>query len=155
MGMLATGLAWLNEQLAEHARVEMTFIRKSGGVVSSVTVLVTPTTPESPPITPGGAPINPSVFERDIIVRLTDLADVLGTTMPSERDVFVETIGGRTLVYKITQPAMGGPRYEWVSGDRGPEALIRIHTKLSGIVTGYIGPLTLGAMTVAGSGTVS
>jgi hypothetical protein len=145
--LLADGLAWLNEQLAEHAAVTMRFHRKG----QSVEVKVLPRKPATPPIAPGGAPLNPSIYERDLDVRLADLASVLGTTMPSSRDYFTEVIGGRTFVYKITEPMGGGPRFDWVNGDRGPNARILIHTKQTGIASGE-GSLGLGALAMAGVG---
>ncbi len=148
--LLANGMAWLNEQLAEHVAVTMRFHRKG----QSVEVKVIPRTPQTPPISPGGAPLNPSIYERDLDVRLADLASVLGTTMPSSFDYFTEEVNGRKVVYKITQPIGGGPRFDWVNGDRGPEARIRIHTKQTGAATGE-GELSLGKQALAGNGTLT
>lgn len=148
--LLANGMAWLNEQLAEHVAVTMRFHRKG----QNCEVQVIPRTPSIPPISPGGAPLNPSIYERDLDVRLADLVSVLGTTMPSSFDFFTEEINGRKVVYKITQPIGGGPRFDWVNGDRGPEARIRIHTKQTGVATGE-GNLTLGEQAVAGNGTLT
>ncbi len=148
--LLATGMAWLNEQLAEHAAVTMRFHRKA----QSVEVQVIARRPATPPISPGGAPLNPSIYERDLDVRLADLASVLGTTMPSSSDYFSEQVDGRLVVYKITQPLGGGPRFDWVSGDRGPEARIRIHAKQTGAATGE-GDLNLGKQALAGNGTLT
>jgi hypothetical protein len=148
--LLANGMAWLNDQLAEHVAVTMRFHRKG----QSCEVRVIPRKPVTPPISPGGAPINPSIYERDLDVRLADLASVLGTTMPSSFDYFTEVVSGRTVVYKITQPIGGGPRFDWVNGDRGPEARILIHTKQTGVSTGE-GGLKLGKQAVAGNGALS
>ncbi len=112
--LLANGMAWLNGQLAEHVAVTMRFHRKG----LSVAVQVIPRTPATAPISPGGAPLNPSIYERDLDVRLADLVGVLGMTMPSSFDYFTEEINGRKVVYKITQPIGGGPRFDWVNGDR-------------------------------------
>lgn len=148
--LLANGMAWLNEQLAEHAAVTMRFHRK--GLSMNVQVVVR--RPQTPPISTAGAPLNPSIYERDLDIRLADLVSILGTTMPATSDYFTEEINGRLIVYKVAQPIGGGPRFDWVSGDRGPEARIRIHTKQSEAATG-IGNLMLGNLVTAGFGALA
>jgi hypothetical protein len=148
--LLANSMAWLNEQLAEYVAVTMQFHRKG----QSVEVQVIARRPQTPPISSAGAPLNPSINERDLDVRLADLATVLGTTMPTSMDYFTEEINGRQVIYKVTQPIGGGPRFDWVSGDRGPEARIRIHTKQSETATGD-GDLTFASMAVVGNGTLT
>jgi hypothetical protein len=148
--LLANSMAWLNAQLAEHVAVTMQFHRKAQNVEVQVIVR----RPQTPPIASAGAPLNPSINERDLDVRLADLASVLGTTMPTSTDYFTEVINGRLVIYKVTQPIGGGPRFDWVSGDRGPEARIRIHTKQSETATGD-GALTFASMAVVGNGALT
>jgi hypothetical protein len=148
--LLANGMAWLNEQLAEHVAVTMRFHRRN----LSVEVQVIARRPQTPPISSAGAPLNPSIHERDLDVRLADLVSVLGATLPASSDYFTEQVNGRSVVYKITQPIGGGPRFDWVSGDRGPEARIRIHTKQTEAATGD-GDLAFGSLAVAGNGTLT
>lgn len=145
--LFADGMAWLNEQLAEHVAVTMRFHRRA----QSVEVQVIPRRPQTPPISSAGAPLNPSIYERDLDVRLADLAGVLGSTMPAATDFFTEEVNGRLIVYKIAQPIGGGPRFDWASGDRGPEARIRIHTKQTEAATGN-GDLSFGNLAAAGNG---
>src|SRR5262245_10616142 len=148
--LLANGMAWLNSQLAEHVAVTMRFHRKT----QSVQVQVIVRKPQTPPISSAGPPINPSIYERDLEVRLADLASVLGSSMPTTTDYFTEDVNGRTVVYKVAQPIGGGPKFDWVSGDRGPESRIRIHTKQTEVATGE-GDLILGEQALTGNGTLT
>jgi len=145
--MLSSGLAWLNEVIAEHASAAVTFHR--GGQSVAVDAIVRK--PIAPPITTAGPPINPNTAERDFSVLLSDLASVLGTAMPATADYFTEILGGQVRVFKVSSPMIGGPWWEWATGDRGPNARITIHAKQTAVFTGT-GSLALRAQTVAGSG---
>lgn len=118
MGLIETGLAWLEAQRKRHLTILVTYNRGASE-------------------TPCQASLAKSVFEladeygrferietQDFIFAIEDIASL----MPPERgdQITREGVGGKNLTYEVMSPA-GGPHYRYPEPDR---LSVRLHTKL-------------------------